>query len=108
MINWKLREFLMSRGVKSASHARRMIKDATKHPLSNQAMCKLFNGDLTMLRLQTADAICETFYCKLSDFFEVIPHHANTRQKRITPSSKRRNTRRSKGKDPKSKTLKFY
>lgn len=107
MINWKLREFLMSRGVKSASHACKMIKDATKYPLSTQAMCKLMNGDLTMLRLETASAICDTFYCKLSDFFEVIPRDANTRQKRITPSSKRRKSRRTKNVDPKSGTLNF-
>jgi DNA-binding Xre family transcriptional regulator len=107
MIRWKLREFLMSRGVKSASQACKMIKDATKFPLSIQAMCKLMNGDLTMLRLDTAAAICDTFYCKLSDFFEVIPRDASTRQKRITPSSKRRNCRRSKREDPKSKTLNF-
>jgi DNA-binding Xre family transcriptional regulator len=107
MISWKLREFLMSRGVKSASHARRMIKDATKHPLSNQAMCNLVNGDLRMLRLETAAAICDTFYCKLSDFFEVIPRNANTRQKGITPSLKRRKSRRTKKVDPKSKTLNF-
>ena len=107
MINWKLREFLMSRGVKSASHARQMIVDATKYPLSTQAMCKLFNGDLRMLRIETAAAICDTFYCKLSDFFEIIPRDANTRQKRMTLSLKPRKSRRSKKVDPKSETLNF-
>jgi DNA-binding Xre family transcriptional regulator len=71
--DWRLREYLASRGVIRASQARRMIKDATGYELSKQAMCALFNGDLRMLRLETGVAICDTFYCRLSDFFDIAP-----------------------------------
>lgn len=104
MTNWKLREFLMSRGVKSASQARQMIQAATTHKISTQAMCDLVNGDLRMLRITTAAAICDTFYCKLSDFFEVIPHNANTWERRAPPLKRRKN-RRSKNVDSESATL---
>lgn len=70
---WKLREYLASRGVIRASQARRMIEDATGYKLSKQAMCDLLNGDLRMLRIETGAAICDTFYCRLSDFFEIAP-----------------------------------
>lgn len=74
---WKLREYLASRGVIRASQARRMIEDATGYKLSKQAMCDLLNGDLRMLRIETGAAICDTFSCRLSDFFEIAPRHTS-------------------------------
>ena len=107
MTNWKLREFLNSRGVKSASQARLMIKEATTYPLSKQAMCKLLNGDLAMLRLETADAICNTFYCRLSDFCEIVPRDAHTYQKNMATPRKRANNHRKENVSDKSETLNF-
>lgn len=107
MTNWKLREFLNSRGVKSASQARRMIEEATTYPLSKQAMCNLMNGDLAMLRLETAAAICNTFYCRLSDFCEIVPRDANTYQKNMATPLKRANNHKRKNSSDQSEAVDF-
>ena len=72
-IKWNLREWLKERGVTCASEVSRIVFDRTGYELSTQAVCDLFNGQPKMLRLETSEALCDAFYCQLSDFLEVKP-----------------------------------
>lgn len=83
--NWKLRELLKERGVKSASEISRSVRDQTGYQLSIQAVCDLLNAKPRMIRLETIQAICDSFYIRLSDFLEVLPSAAQ-KPKRTTRS----------------------
>ena len=85
--NWKLRELLRERGVKSASEISRVLEE-NDYQLSIQAVCDLLNGQPKMIRLETIQAICDSFYIRLSDFLEILPSAARKSQK-TTRSLKR-------------------
>ncbi len=70
---WNLREWLKKRGITRASEVRRIVRERTGYPLSNQAVCNLLNDQPKMVRIETSQALCDAFYCCLSDFFEVKP-----------------------------------
>jgi DNA-binding Xre family transcriptional regulator len=72
-MTWRLREFLAERGFRRASHISRIIAERTGYKLSTQAVCDLLNGPPKMLRVETIQAICDAFYCRLADFCDVIP-----------------------------------
>ena len=80
--NWKLRELLKERGVKSASEISRSLEEIG-HQLSVQAVCDLLNRPPKMIRLETIEAICNAFYIPLSEFLEVLPMASQKRQKRM-------------------------
>jgi len=85
--NWKLRELLRDRGVKSASEISRVLEE-NDYQLSIQAVCDLLNAQPKMIRLETIQAICDSFYIRLSDFLEILPSAARKSQK-TTRSLKR-------------------
>jgi DNA-binding Xre family transcriptional regulator len=70
---WNLRGWLKERGVKRASEVSRIVLERTGYKLSVQAVCDLLNGQPKMIRIETTQALCDAFYCRLSDFFEVMP-----------------------------------
>lgn len=70
---WNLREWLRERGITRASQVSRIVRERTGYVLSTQAVCDLLNDQPKMLRLETSQALCDAFYCRLSDFFEVMP-----------------------------------
>lgn len=70
--NWKLRELLKERGIKSASEISRRLEEIG-YQLSIQAVCDLLNRPPKMIRLETIQAICNAFYIPLSEFLEVLP-----------------------------------
>ena len=72
-MRWRLREFLVERGFSLASEISKIIRERTGHIISIQAICVLLNKPPKMLKVKTMNAICDAFYCKVSDFFEVIP-----------------------------------
>lgn len=72
-IKWNLREWLRERGVTCASQVSKIVLDRTGYVLSTQAVCDLLNDQPKMLRLETGEALCDAFYCRLSDFLEVMP-----------------------------------
>src|SRR5882762_10542273 len=76
-MKWRLREFLRERGMVRASQIRRTIEERTGYVRTEQAVCDLLNRPPLMLRVETMNAICEAFYCKLSDFCELIPDSAS-------------------------------
>jgi DNA-binding Xre family transcriptional regulator len=78
--NWKLRELLKQRGVKSASEISRSLQEIG-YQLSVQAVCDLLNRPPKMIRLETIEAICNAFYIPLSQFLEVLPMASQKRQK---------------------------
>ena len=80
--NWKLRELLKERGVKSASEISRILEEIG-YQLSVQAVCDLLNRQPKMIRLETIEAICNAFYIPLSQFLEVLPMASQKRQKSI-------------------------
>lgn len=71
-IRWKLRECLSERGITRAAQVSKIVRERTGYVLSTQAVCDLFHQP-RMLRLETSQALCDAFYCRLSDFFEVVP-----------------------------------
>lgn len=81
-INWKLRELLKERGGKNAAEISRIVLDQTDYQLSIQAVCNLLNAQPKMIRLETIQAICDSFYIRLSDFLEVLPSAAQKSKKK--------------------------
>ena len=79
---WRLRELLKERGVKSASEISRSLEEIG-YQLSVQAVCDLLNRPPKMIRLETIEAICNAFYIPLSQFLEVLPMASQKRQKSI-------------------------
>ena len=73
-MTWRLREFLAERGFRRASEISRIIAERTGYKLSTQAVCDLLNSPPKMLRVETIQAICDAFYCRLADFCDVLPH----------------------------------
>jgi DNA-binding Xre family transcriptional regulator len=85
-IKWNLREWLSERGFKCASEVSRVVFDRTGYELSIQAVCDLLNEQPKMLRLETSEALCDAFYCQLSDFLEVKPRAGSRSQsKKVRP-----------------------
>jgi DNA-binding Xre family transcriptional regulator len=82
-MKWRLREFVRERGMVRASQIRRTIEERTGYVLTEQAVCDLLNRPPRMLRVETMNAICKAFYCKLSDFCELIPDSASKPEVKI-------------------------
>src|ERR671913_287630 len=80
--NWRLRELLKERGVKSASEISRSLQEIG-YQLSVQAVCDLLNRPPKMIRLETIEAICNAFYIPLSEFLEVLPMASQKPLKRM-------------------------
>jgi DNA-binding Xre family transcriptional regulator len=99
-VRWTLRNWLKNeRGVSRAVEVRRLILERTGYRLSNQAVCDLLNGRPKLVRLDTVQAICDAFYCRLVDFCEVLPVSAQKPpSERRTPSIRRYSTGGSKEK----------
>ncbi len=72
-VKWNLREWLRERGITRASQVSKIVRERTGYVLSTQAVCDLLNDQPKMLRLETSQALCDAFYCRLSDFLEVMP-----------------------------------
>jgi len=70
---WKLRDLLKERGGNHASEIRRIVLEQTGYQLSVQAVCNLLSRQPKMIRIETIQAICDSFYIRLSDFLEVLP-----------------------------------
>jgi DNA-binding Xre family transcriptional regulator len=108
--NWKLRELLKERGVKSASEISRMLEESG-YQLSVQAVCDLLNRKPKMIRLETIEAICNAFYIPLSAFLEVLPMASQKPQKktrtRQTPSDESAQRARDRGVGPSIRTLDY-
>lgn len=78
IFRWELREWLRhQRGVTTAAEVSRIILERTRYKISIQAICDLFNDEPKMLRVETVKAFCEAFYCRLSDFCEIMPATAD-------------------------------
>src|SRR5215216_37075 len=71
---WKLQEWLKSkRGVTRPTDISKIILKTTGFKISNQAISDLFTTQPKMLRLETIQAICDTFHCRLTDFCVITP-----------------------------------
>jgi putative transcriptional regulator len=71
---WKLQEWLKSkRGVTRPTDISKIILKTTGFKISNQAISDLFNTQPKILRLETIQAICDTFNCRLTDFCVITP-----------------------------------
>src|ERR1041385_4089602 len=81
-INWKLRDLLKERGGNNASEISRIVLDQTGYQLSTQAVCDLLRQP-KMIRLETMQAICNSFYIRLSDFVECSPVRFKRRRRSV-------------------------
>jgi hypothetical protein len=72
-VKWILREVLGQRGFTTASDISRIIQERARYSISTQAVCDLLNGEPKMLRLETAQAFCDAFGLRVSEFFEMGP-----------------------------------
>jgi putative transcriptional regulator len=108
--NWKLRELLKERGVKSASEISRSLQKIG-YQLSVQAVCDLLNRPPKMIRLETIEAICNAFYIPLSEFLEVLPMASQKPQKktqtRQIPSGESAQRTRDRGVGPSIGTIDY-
>jgi hypothetical protein len=82
---WTLRDLLKQRGITRASHVSKIVYERTGYRLSTQAVCDLLNGEPKMIRLETAQALCDSFYFRISDFFEMMPAAARKPQQKRPP-----------------------
>lgn len=74
-ITWTLQKWLQSkRGLTRPTDISRAILKSTGFRITSQAIADLFTARPKMLRLETVQAICDTFHCDLSDFCVVTPH----------------------------------
>src|ERR1051325_8983 len=87
--NWKLRDLLKERGGNNASEISRIVLEQTGYQLSIQAVCNLLNAQPKMIRLETIQAICDSFYIRIGDFLDVFPSAAQQSKKK-TASLERR------------------
>lgn len=72
---WNLQEWLKTeRDVTRPTDISKAILKKTGFKISNQAVSDLFATQPKMLRLETIQAICDTFNCRLSDFCVITPH----------------------------------
>jgi DNA-binding Xre family transcriptional regulator len=90
-INWKLRDLLKERGGINASEISRIVLDQTGYQLSTQAVCDLLRQP-KMIRLETMQAICNSFYIRLSDFVEVLPSAVQKAKKERSVETRLRRT----------------
>lgn len=91
-VKWNLREWLTERGITRASQVSTIVRERTGYVLSTQAVCDLLNDQPKMLRLETSEALCDAFYCRLSDFLEVMPRavsRSHVKQTRKLESGRR-------------------
>ncbi len=72
-VKWNLREVLRQRGITRASQTSRIIYDRTGYKISTQAVCDLLKAEPKMLRLDTAQALCDALGLQLRDFLEIVP-----------------------------------
>ena len=72
-VKWILREVLGQRGFTTASDISRIIQERARYSISTQAVCDLLNGEPKMLRLETAQAFCDAFGLRVSEFCEMVP-----------------------------------
>ena len=72
-VKWILREVLAQRGFTTASDISRIVQERARYSISTQAVCDLLNGEPKMLRLETAQAFCDAFGLRVSEFFEMGP-----------------------------------
>ena len=90
-INWKLQDLLKERGGNNASEISRIVLDQTGYQLSTPAVCDLLRQP-KMIRLETMQAICNSFYIRLSDFVEVLPSATQKTKKKRSVETRRRRT----------------
>jgi len=88
--NWKLRDLLKERGGNNASEISRIVLEQTGYQLSTQAVCDLLKRQPKMIRLETIQAICDSFYIRLSDFLEVLPSAAQKPKTKTQSLGRRR------------------
>lgn len=79
-VKWNLREWLSERGITRASQVSKIVRERIGYVLSTQAVCDLLNDQPKMLRLETGEALCDAFYCRLSDFLEMVPRAVSRAQ----------------------------
>jgi hypothetical protein len=72
-VKWILREVLAQRGFTTASEIGRIIQERTRYSISTQAVCDLLNDEPKMLRIETAQALCDAFGLQVGEFFDVGP-----------------------------------
>ena len=108
--NWKLRELLKERGVKSASEISRSLEEIG-YQLSVQAVCDLLNRQPKMIRLETIEAICNAFYIPLSEFLEVLPMASQKPQRKTrtlqAPTDESARRARDRGVGPSIRTIDY-
>jgi DNA-binding NtrC family response regulator len=76
---WNLRNWLKSeRGVKGPAEARRRILNATGLDISVKALTELFNRKPEILPVETLQALCDTFTCRLSAFCNIDPNETRS------------------------------
>jgi putative transcriptional regulator len=86
---WRLRDLLKERGANHASEISRIVLEQTGYQLSIQAVCNLLNAQPKMIRLETIQAICDSFYIRIGDFLDVFPSAAQQSKKKTARLEKR-------------------
>ena len=94
-VQWTLRKWLaVTHDIYRVADLRRRILEVTGVDLSSTALGAMWKDTPRALRLSTVEAICSTFQCKLSDFFDVTPAPARKRPPhKLYPGHGRRRAR---------------
>lgn len=82
-IVWDLRKWLaVNHDIYRPSELQAALVERVGVRLSLQAISALLKKEPQGLRIQTIQAICDTFNCRLSDFCDVLPNPARAQQYR--------------------------
>lgn len=93
-IQWTLRKWLaVTHDLYGATALRMRILEATGIDISSQALGELLRKPPRALRIDTVQAICTAFQCKLSEFCEVTPNPARRRSRHRPYASQGRKRR---------------
>lgn len=78
---WNLKKWLaVNHDIYRASELQSALIERVGIQLSLQAISALLNNKPNALRVQTIQAICDAFACKMSDFCDVVPNDSVEQQ----------------------------
>lgn len=81
-IKWNLKRFLATKyQIYSVKELQKRITKQTGIIISHSNLCKLVNKEPTLLSVRTAEIICSTLQCELSEFLVITPKNFNKKNK---------------------------
>lgn len=72
-LEWKLREIMTQRHIKSGAELGRRLQDTAGYRLSAPSICALMKEQPRLVKADTMEALCKTLSCTPSDLWIFTP-----------------------------------